>query len=65
MRNSIITKVSVKDGDVFYPKNIAARHNHRRVVGVIGDRVFYSVGGGRNFSCKLNTFRTWIKGNSE
>lgn len=65
MTSPIIAKELIKDGAVFYPKNAAARHNHRRVVGVIGDRVFYSVGGARNFNCKLNSFRKWIKGESE
>lgn len=56
MTKSIIAKVYVKDGDVFYPKNLAARHNHRRVVGVIGDRVFYSVGGGAQLQLQAQHF---------
>ena len=51
----------VKEGDVFYPNptNFFARHSHRRVVGIVGARVFYSVGGDRNHSCKASSLMKW------
>lgn len=48
----------LKDGQVHYPKGASA-HTHRRVIGVIGDRVIYCFGGDKNRSCKIKTFLRW------
>lgn len=34
---------------------------HRRVCGVLGDRVYYSRGGDSTLSCKIARFRTWVR----
>jgi hypothetical protein len=62
MNTQSIAKIEVKDGEVFYPKNDSARHNHRRVVGIIGDRVFYSVGGGAQLQLQTQNFSALGRG---
>ncbi len=54
-------KVELKEGEVFYPKpdNFSARHPFRRIIGIVGDRVFFSAGGDRNYCCKKTSFLAW------
>ncbi len=43
-------RIELKEGQVFAPKSgERARHNHRRIIGIVSDRVFFSVGGGQEF----------------
>lgn len=55
----------VPDGEVFYPINDNARHAHRRVVGVVAGRVFYSTGGNHNHSCEISQFRRSVMANEK
>lgn len=52
-------KIELQEGQVFYPRSVFARHPMRRIVGIVNERVFYSVGGDRNFHCKRDTFLAW------
>ena len=52
-------KIEPQEGEVYMPKNEDARHNHRRIIGLVGDSVVYSTGGDRNYSCKRNSFLAW------
>jgi len=54
--------IELKEGQVHYPKNPKEknRHNHRRITGIVGDRIFYSAGGDKNFSCKRSSFIAWF-----
>lgn len=46
----------VNEGEIY-----AAGGRHRRIIRVLSGRVFYSRGGDVNFSCKLRTFRAWLR----
>jgi hypothetical protein len=35
--------------------------NHRRICGLLADRVYYSRGGDSTLSCRMKTFLRWIK----
>lgn len=50
-------KFNIKEGEIYFPKKAFARHNHRRVISIINGVVFYSVGGDKNYSCKIKTFK--------
>lgn len=45
-------------GQVYLPKGNSS-HSHRRVIGVIKDRVVYCYGGDKNRQCKVKTFLKW------
>lgn len=52
----------IKQGAVYYPrKHIERGQTHRRVIGVIQDRVVYCVGGDKNRQCKIATFLRWMR----
>jgi hypothetical protein len=54
--------IELEDGDVFVtPKAHKGRPAHRRVLGVIGEDVRYSVGGDRNRTCRVTTFKKWLR----
>lgn len=54
-------KIELKEGDVFAPAGKNARHTHRRIIGLISNKVVYSVGGdGRNMACSEKAFLRWI-----
>ena len=52
-------KIELQEGEVYTPKSEDDRHNHRRIIGIVGDSVVYSTGGDRNYSCKRNSFLAW------
>lgn len=49
-------KVDVREHQIW-----VGSKQHRRVCGVIGEKVRYSRGGEHLLTCKLDTFRRWIK----
>lgn len=50
-------KRKIEVGQVFYPKNsVGSRYSFRRVVGIVNDRVFYSVGAEKIFNCSRASF---------
>jgi hypothetical protein len=62
---SIKHVIDLDDGDVFVtPKGHKGRPSHRRVLGVIDDQVRYSVGADRNRTCRVTTFKKWVRTNN-
>jgi len=48
--------LQVQEGKTYYPKAKKARFNHRRVVRIIGNRVFFSNGSDSIYSCSMKQF---------
>lgn len=44
------------EGDVF-----VSGDRHRRVVGIVGGGIVYSVGADKNRQCKVATFKRWTR----
>ncbi|KAF1042577.1 MAG: hypothetical protein GAK35_02624 [Herbaspirillum frisingense] len=54
-------KIELQEGDVFAPARDNARHTHRRIIGLISNKVVYLVGGdGRNMACSEKAFLRWV-----
>lgn len=58
------SKRIIEEGKVYYPKKLNNRYSFRRVVGVVENRVFYSIGD-RVLNCSLLTFIKATKPNAE
>lgn len=56
--------IHLNEGDIYVTPAQAPRPGFRRVVGVLGGRVMYSVGGDFNRACQLRTFKRWIRINN-
>lgn len=57
-----LTEMNIKQGDVYQSLGGGAENSRRpirRVVGVVSEKVFYSTGGDRNYTCNLKTFAQW------
>jgi len=58
---------TIQPGQVYIPTIWRTRHIHRRVIAIMlsswappfGLRVYYSVGGDKNYSCSYHWFRRW------
>ena len=57
-------RADIEEGKVYYPQNEdeeSIRDTHRRVIGIMADRVYYSNGGDKNYSVKIESFKRWAK----
>lgn len=54
-------KIEIRAGQVYKAKSNKSRRVSRRVIEIIGDMVFYSIGADRNYCCKRVSFLKWGK----
>lgn len=50
--------MSLEAGQIYTPKGNSSQ-THRRIIGVVKDRVVYCYGGDKNRVCKVKTFLKW------
>lgn len=56
--------IDLQPDDLYVTPAQAQRSQFRRVLGVLDGHVRYSVGGNADRTCKVRTFRRWIRVNN-